>query len=62
MPVSEEGSGIALANIERRLALAYGGRASIALRSGADGALARVVLPLELVAHSLPQRSGGVTS
>jgi hypothetical protein len=62
MPVSEEGSGIALANIERRLALAYGGRASIALRSGAKGALARVVLPLEVVAPPLPQRSGGVMS
>jgi LytS/YehU family sensor histidine kinase len=62
MPVSEEGSGIALANIERRLALAYGGRASIALRSGAEGTLARVVLPLELVAPALSQRSGGVTS
>jgi two-component system LytT family sensor kinase len=62
MPVSQEGSGIALANIERRLALAYGGRASITLRSGAEGALARVVLPLELVAPQLPRRSAGVMS
>ena len=50
--------GIGLTNIERRLALAYGDRASVSLQALPDGAIARVRLPLEVpaleVAHATP--------
>ena len=54
--------GIGLTNIERRLALAYGERASVSLEALSDGAMASVRLPLELpaleVAHAHPGRPG----
>jgi hypothetical protein len=48
MAVSIESGGIGLANIERRLALAYGADASLTLDSSPQGTVARIVLPLEL--------------
>jgi two-component system LytT family sensor kinase len=62
MPISDQGSGIALSNIERRLELAYGSRAAVTLQSGPSGALARVVLPLELASPAVPYSAKGLPS
>jgi LytS/YehU family sensor histidine kinase len=43
-----ESSGVGLANLERRLALAYGTHASFHLERLTHGAIARIHLPLEL--------------
>ncbi len=43
-----ESSGVGLANLERRLALAYGAHASFHLERLAHGAIARIRLPLEI--------------
>ncbi len=51
--------GIGLTNIERRLALAYGERASVSLEALPDGAIARVRLPLELPAVEAAHLAAG---
>ena len=54
--------GIGLTNIERRLALAYGERASVSLEALPDGAIARVRLPLELPAVEAAHLAAGGTA
>ena len=53
--------GIGLTNIERRLALAYGERASVSLEALPDGAIASVRLPLELPALEAAHAAAGGT-
>lgn len=49
-----ESSGVGLANLERRLALAYGARASVRLERLTHGAIATIHLPLELAVAVSP--------
>ena len=56
-----ESGGIGLANIERRLALAYGPRASVTLETGLRGAVAQVRLPLEIASSRTRPTTEGAT-
>jgi LytS/YehU family sensor histidine kinase len=53
--------GIGLTNIERRLELAYGDRASVSLEPLPDGAIASVRLPLELPTLEAAHAAAGDT-